>query len=651
MKRKTNLLRYFELFVYSVVAGSLIILYINLSLTKKTFDIKNEHNLKHHAIRITDNIDNSLVFVERFTNLIAEKLSHQKLINAESATSALKDLAPRIEDTKYDLFTWTFFDFITPQGEMLATTKGKIKNSIVVDEEKRSYMRYTKITPWKLIISKSDIGLVSGEHVIPVGFGITNKKKEFIGIISMGIHVNKLKILLEKNNTDPTINFILLNKDNSIISASENVDNKSLAKLEKKIPQLIKFNGQYVKTDSDMFYYLQVPHYPDIAVLVSLDKKIARGQFLTEILPDALNTLYLTGFFLILLYFFKTKLLNPVVSLSEIATEISEGNTAIQIPESKISEMNSLSNSIKMVRNFIEEQQKETLHLAREKFIAEKENENKTEFLSSTVHELKNIIVGIVGLAEIMKSSLNHKIKSKENFSEEEMQENKSFIEDIIKLGEELSSFIHDIIDVNQVKTGTFNIEEEQLVDIKIVTLAAIKLLKIRAIKNKKHIVTHFLKSNEHDFLVRNLDSRIVKQILVNLISNSIKYARDNSEIEIRLEVLDEDVSEIMRDSIIDNLQQNQEISKARKRHLLKIIEEYRPKIIITIKDRGDGMDEDEVKIAMQRYGKIVKNQDNIFIDSSGLGLPIVKHLVELQGGMIKINSQKGVGTEVKIIF
>jgi signal transduction histidine kinase len=371
-------------------------------------------------------------------------------------------------------------------------------------------------------------------------------------------------------------------------------------------------------------------------------------MFLSELrinfLPHFFNTLYLTVFFLILLFFFRTRLLNPVIQLSNSAREISQGNTNVYIPHAEISEIDLLAESIEQVREFAEKQ-------AQGKMLAEKENFNKTEFLASTAHELKNIVAGIIGLAEVVKINFSEKAESNDqNFSALEILENQSFLEDIIKLGEELSEFIHDIIDINQAQTGDFKIEEHSLVDMKEIVMRSVKLLKIRAIKSQKQIVSHFIKKNDEDFIVNNIDPRRIKQVLVNLISNSIKYANEQTTIEVKLENLNSGASETLQILILDNIKQNPHINHERKTYLQSLIKKSRPKIMISIKDRGCGMNENEIKIALEKYGRIEMAQRK-FIDSTGLGLPLVKHLIEMQGGMMVISSEKDVGTEVRVFL
>ena len=252
------------------------------------------------------------------------------------------------------------------------------------------------------------------------------------------------------------------------------------------------------------------PH--SFAILTGINKKMFLSELRIHFLPHFLNTLYLTIFFLILLFFFRTRLLNPVIQLSNSAYEISQGNTNVYIPHAEISEIDLLAESIEQVREFVEKQ-------AQGKMLAEKANFNKTEFLASTAHELKNIVAGSIGLAEVVKINFSEKAESNDNnFSAPEILENQSFLEDIVKLGEELSEFIHDIIDINQAQTGNFKIEEHSLVDMKEIVMRSVKLLKIRAIKSQKQIISNFIKKNDEDFIVNNIDPRRIKQVLVNLI-------------------------------------------------------------------------------------------------------------------------------------
>lgn len=648
LKNKPSLLKYFRYLIFALITGAVIITTTTYSNSKKNFDFKAQEKIKNNAIKLGNQIDDSLIYVENFVNLISTRISQQNTTTSESIALILESVRPKIDDDKYNIFTWTLFDFIAPNGRVLAaSTIGVLKENIFITPDRRSWMEDARLEPWKFHIAKSDIGIVSKEPIIPIGFGVTNKKNQFLGIISLGVNTEKLKKALELSTEGLITNFAILNHDHSIIAASKNFDLENQNDFQKELAYAldsssVDTNGSFIKVEDRTFFCLKITHYPNLTIISGVDKKIASTKFLSEILPDILNTIYLTTFFLILLYLFRTKLLNPVVTLSESANKIAQGNTKIIVPQSDIAEVNFLSHSIETVRCFVEKQQEE-------KNFAETANHNKTEFLASTAHELKNIVAGIIGLAELVKMNFSDKSNSVDKtFSDEEIIENQNFLEDVVKLGEELSEFIHDITDVNQSQTGDFKIEEQSVVDVKDVALRSIKLLKMRAAKSNKQIITQFLKQRDEDFLVENLDPRRLKQIIVNILSNSIKYANDHSKIKITLERFSSDASKMWRDSMLENVKNNSEIDDRRKSHLLTIIKKSRPKISIIVKDEGVGMTDEEIVVALAKYGRL---ENEAKIDSTGLGLPLVKHLVELQGGVLTISSQKNIGTEVKIIF
>ncbi len=107
-----------------------------------------------------------------------------------------------------------------------------------------------------------------------------------------------------------------------------------------------------------------------------------------------------------------------------------------------------------------------------------------------------------------------------------------------------------------------------------------------------------------------------LKQILINLITNAIKYSHKGNKVEI---------------SVSQNNQQQ---------------------LQITISDSGIGMTTQEIKMALSGQGKqINKSTLNKPIDSHGLGMPIVKQLVELLGVKMEIESVREKGTKIMLYF
>jgi signal transduction histidine kinase len=108
-------------------------------------------------------------------------------------------------------------------------------------------------------------------------------------------------------------------------------------------------------------------------------------------------------------------------------------------------------------------------------------------------------------------------------------------------------------------------------------------------------------------------DSRRVRQILLNLISNSIKFTPEGGEIKI---------SAAIRNG----------------------------ELVLTIADTGIGMSADDIPKALTRFGQIDSRLSRKY-DGTGLGLPLSKRLVELHGGVLEIESIVGTGTTVTVRF
>jgi len=226
------------------------------------------------------------------------------------------------------------------------------------------------------------------------------------------------------------------------------------------------------------------------------------------------------------------------------------------------------------------------------------------DFINSVVHELRNPLNAIVGLADILKNEGIYQISCKER---------EEYLRDISESARELNDMINDLLDIGSINSGSFSINLNNKVDIKDLVRRIVKLNFDLALKRK---IT--LKSQVADDVeVIKLDAKRMKQILANLISNSIKYSPQNTEVTIS-------AKNIVKD----------------KRKFLQII----------VADQGFGMTADQVTRAFQMY-QTIQNPNSGTVDSFGLGLPIVKHLVEAQNGDIEVKSEPNKGTEVVLRF
>ena len=230
--------------------------------------------------------------------------------------------------------------------------------------------------------------------------------------------------------------------------------------------------------------------------------------------------------------------------------------------------------------------------------------------LSNISHDLRNYISGINGLANLIIEQIDHYRKSDKNRINHNIEEVSELANILEPFSQEAMQYVDDILDDCQIKTGKFNLGKIENCNITELIHHIIIFHKDFLMKNKVTLQ----KNIEVNLPLIKGNIRRLKQILINLITNAAKYSPENSIIQINA------------------------YSKEQK-------------VYIEIIDDGIGMNKKELELALNGKGtEIDKSILNKSCDSRGLGLPIVKHLMDLMGDM-KIDSKKGLGTKIILEF
>lgn len=221
---------------------------------------------------------------------------------------------------------------------------------------------------------------------------------------------------------------------------------------------------------------------------------------------------------------------------------------------------------------------------------ADKENDAKSEFLSRMSHELRTPLNAILGFGQILE--LNAK-----NFNDTDNRN----VKEILDAGNHLLNLINEVLDIAKVESGKLDVEIQRI-EIKKVIDKCISLIK-NAITDK-NIRLIINEEDAHYFV--DADFLRLKQILLNLLSNAIKYNKINGQIKIHY----------------------------------KLVNDKRIRICVT--DTGDGLSEEQISKVFNPFERLDKKEN---IEGTGIGLTISKHLIELMGGVIGIDSTIGKGT------
>jgi signal transduction histidine kinase len=240
----------------------------------------------------------------------------------------------------------------------------------------------------------------------------------------------------------------------------------------------------------------------------------------------------------------------------------------------------------------------ESLRVAKEE--AELANRAKSDFLANISHQLRTPLNAIIGFSEIIQTGMFGSV------SEDEYRE---YAKDIHDSGRHLLGVINDILDLSRIEAGRFELNEERIEVTELVG-ACVRIIAEQVQAKRLSVSVSIPK----ELPSLRADKRAFKQILLNLLSNSLKFTPAGGRITVRA-MLDNDDCLALR--VADNG--------------VGIAEEARPHVLALF----------------GRSGGLLAGGEG----GTGLGLPLTMRLVELHGGTLTLKSQAGSGTAVTIRF
>ncbi len=242
-----------------------------------------------------------------------------------------------------------------------------------------------------------------------------------------------------------------------------------------------------------------------------------------------------------------------------------------------------------------EQQQKaileDALHMAQDA------SEAKTSFLSSISHDIRTPMNAIIGFLALMQDEVDNPEMVRE------------YVQRIDAASKHLLGLINDVLDMNKIENGstTLSLAEMNLAEV----IEEINTIIRPQAKAKNQTFDIFASHLNFEHLLG--DKMRINQILINLLSNSVKYTPKNGSIEMRVDELPQ---------VVDNYS----------------------RIRFTISDNGLGMSEDFLKVIFDPFTR-EDTRVTHEIQGTGLGMAITKSLVDLMGGSIKVESKLGEGS------
>lgn len=231
---------------------------------------------------------------------------------------------------------------------------------------------------------------------------------------------------------------------------------------------------------------------------------------------------------------------------------------------------------------------------------ARQANLAKSAFLATMSHELRTPLNAIMGFSEILK---------REMFGPMNVAAYKGYADDIHHSGHYLLNLINDILDLSRIEAGRRDLHEEPVSVL--VAVEEVNHLLLMKAAEKRIDVRVDVPASLPKLMA---DKRGLNQVLINLLSNALKFTPASGRVNIRA------------------------------------ARTATGGLAITVSDNGPGIPAHEMEAALGAFsrGSFATKKA---IDGAGLGLPIVKGLMDVHGGSIAIHGEPGVGTDVIVTF
>jgi two-component system cell cycle sensor histidine kinase PleC len=254
----------------------------------------------------------------------------------------------------------------------------------------------------------------------------------------------------------------------------------------------------------------------------------------------------------------------------------------------------------------LERSQGQLAELARkyeaEKIRAEGANKAKSEFLANMSHELRTPLNAINGFSEIMVGEMFGTLGDKRY---------KEYAQDILSSGQHLLALINDILDMSKIEAGKMNLRFEP------VHLADVIEDAVRLVHNRAEAAGLAVEIDLPDLPEVEADYRAIKQVLLNLLSNALKFTPHGGRVRVTAETRNDPLGERIR---------------------------------VSVHDTGIGISAEDLARLARPFEQI-ESQHSKTQQGTGLGLALTKSLVEMHNGALELASAPGEGTTASFIL
>ncbi len=592
-------------YLYFTVAVISLILIITIWISFSTYHSYREDKrifLEKEGQKLVGDFDDKLKIIEHLMQFLGTKVR----TNTDLSDKSIVELVHHHQDNfKDDSFAWHAIHFARPDGTLIADSVSGFVKPIKLSTEKRSWIEKSRNLPWTIQFSKPDIGLSSGDYILPSAVGLyDNDRDKFIGYLSAGISIEKLTTRLLQASNDQ-ISFVILDDDLNFITSSEPILNDANFILSDQIKDILEndhdkdVNELPKAVDAEQYIYTHLTHsssYP-FSIFIGQNKHLYYQELKEELLPKVIMYIALGVIFTSILLFLGYQVIKPIIELGQAADNISRGKN-VRVPTYKAKELNTLSLQLADIANITKDLRTKQLLLGKANQNLEQANAFIKSNMSFLSHELINPISSIIGFAQLL-------AKKVDKYKDEELKE---FADIIHKTSIYQNKQLNFFLRLFKFQEARKHVEDKQL-DIKELLEWNISMIKHHA---RSKNVTIDLKVEPNLKILG--DEMMLGQLIQNIASNAAKYNKQDGNITISASKNSKD------------------------------------QIVLQFTDTGIGIAKSDLDKIFKKFTRL-KNKETSRAIGYGIGLAYAKECALAHEGNITVKSIPEKGTTFTVTF
>jgi signal transduction histidine kinase len=580
--------------IYLNFTLAIVILSIFLSVwighaTYKEYKHESEMLLRKTGAFAISEFQHRINYAEHLLFYLATKIAQSKDNSHDAIAFLIKQ--SHTEENWAKAHSWTRFNYINNEGELIVDSVEGIKKQPILAENRMDLLDSVRKDPWRVYFGSVDVGIITKKKILPIGIGIRDNDGKFIGMLSLGIDIEKIVNEIS-SELEPGMQFIVMDNSLEIISSIAALNNNDLLTHQiienidwnvKKLPHFSALTKEIDYGNYIYSHYYMPKLYPFYIILGQ-----AQELYYTHLKKDLLQSILgkiIIGFGCIaILLSLGFQVIKPVIEMSKAANNIFSNNNLNLNTIYNIEELDSLSSKLMQISRMTKDLRYKQAQLTK----ANNQLAHANAFIKSNIsfmsHELKNPTNAIIEFSKYYLDNLQNSAGAGQEIMSTLDMINKAAIYQSKQIDFFLRLFAF------QDKGKQLELKEVNFAEIIHWSISMVQYL---AMKKRIAILTQI----EHQLPNVIGDEIMLSQMVQNLVVNAVKYNKNGGKINVKA--------------------------------FTRYDAQKRRELVLEVSDTGVGMAEKDLKLIFQRFARI-KNEATSHVRGYGVGLAYVKNCITL---------------------